>query len=136
MSTETTRTNDVLAVMLAFDAACEANDVDRVMEFFADDAVVTLLPPPAPDPGIYRGKQQIRSSQEQLLQHFHAVIRNREVASDRVTWEATVWSDFFRRMGLASVEDTIEAVVHDGKITSFTVTIAPESVRQMEAAML
>jgi hypothetical protein len=135
MSTETTRTADPLAVIQAFDAACEANDLDGVMAFFADGAIVTLLPPPPSDPGIYRGKQQIRSSQEQLLQHFHAAIRNREVTGDRVTWEATVWSDFFRRMGLANVEDTVEAVIHDGKITSFTVTIAPESVRQMEAAM-
>jgi ketosteroid isomerase-like protein len=135
MATEMTRTADPLAVVQAFDAACEANDVDRVMEFFADDAVVTLLPPLPPDPGIYSGKQQIRASQEQLLQQFRAVIRNRAVAGDRVTWEATVWSDFFRRMGLASIEDTVEAVVQDGKITSFTVTIAPESARQMEAAM-
>jgi ketosteroid isomerase-like protein len=133
MSTETSRTGDPLAVVQAFDAACDANDVDRVMEFFADDAVVTLLPPPPSESGVFTGKQQIRASQEQLLQHFHAVVRNRQMAGDKVTWEATISSDFFRQMGLDIVEDIVETVVQDGKIRSFTVTFTPETFSKIAA---
>ncbi len=133
MSTETTRTADILAVVQAFDAACNANEVDRALELFADDAVVTQLPPPSPDPGMYRGKQQIRAWLELLLQQFHVAARNYRAAGERVTWDATISADVLRRMGLASVEDTIEAVVREGKIASFTLTISPDSLSQITA---
>ena len=84
---------------------------------------------------MHRGKQQIRAWLEVLLQHFHVAARNHRVAGERVTWEATVSADFLRQIGLASVEDTVEAVVQDGKIRFFTVTITPESFKQIEAAM-
>jgi ketosteroid isomerase-like protein len=134
MSTETTRTADPLAVVQAFDAACNANDVDRALELFADDAIVTQLPPPPlPDPGVHRGKQQIRAWLEVLLQHFHVAARNHRVADERVTWDATVSADILRRMGLASGEGAVEAVVREGKITSFTLTTSPDSLGQIAA---
>jgi ketosteroid isomerase-like protein len=133
MSTETTRTVDPLAVVQAFDAACNANDVERALELFADDAVVTQLPPPSPDPGVHRGKQQIRAWLEVLLQHFHVVARNHRAADERVTWDATVSADILRRMGLASGEGAVEAVVREGKITSFTLTTSPDSLGQIAA---
>src|SRR5690349_18425331 len=81
MATEMTRTADPLAVVQAFDAACNANDVERALELFADDAVVTQLPPPPPpEMGVYRGKQQIRAWLEVLLQHFHVASRNHQVS--------------------------------------------------------
>ena len=127
MSTETTRTADPLAVVQAIDAACNANNVDRALELFADDAVVTHLPPPSPDTGVHRGKQQIRAWLEVLLQHFHVAARNHRAAGERVTWDATVSADILRRMGLASGEGSVEAVVCEGKITSFTLTTSLDS---------
>ena len=91
------------------------------------------LPPPSPDPGVYHGKQQIRAWLEVLLQQFHVAARNERAADERVRWDATVSADVLRRMGLASVEDTLEAVVHEGKITSFTLTISPDSLSKIAA---
>jgi hypothetical protein len=38
-------------------------------------------------------------------------------------------------MELESIAVAVEAVVQDGKITSFTATLSPESQRKMESAM-
>ena len=82
---------------------------------------------------MHRGKQQIRAWLEVLLQHFHVAARNHRAADERVTWDATVSADILRRMGLASVEDTVEAVVREGKIASFTLTISPDSFSKIAA---
>jgi hypothetical protein len=135
MSTEPTRANDPLTVVQAFDAACNADNIDGALACFADDAVVTQLPPPPlPDAGVYTGTPQIRARLELLLQQFHVTARNHQVADDQVTWEATISADFLRHMGIATVEDTLAAVVQEGKITSFTIMIAPESARTIELA--
>lgn len=127
MATETTRTADPLAVVQAFDAACNANDVERALELFADDAVVTQLPPPPPpEIGVYRGKQQIRAWLEGLLQHFQVAARNHQVSGERVTWEATVSADILRHMGFVSGAGTVEAVVREGTIASFALTTSFE----------
>ena len=68
-----------------------------------------------------------------LLQQFHVAARNELVAGERVIWDATVSADVLRRMGLASVEDTVEAVVREGKITSFTLTTSPDSLSNIAA---
>ena len=128
MATEMTRTADPLAVVQGFDAACNANDVERALGLFADDAIVTQLPPPPrPDRGVYRGKQQIRAWLEVLLQHFHVAARNHRVADERVIWDATVSADILRRLGVASGEGTVEAVVREGTIASFTLTTSLDS---------
>ena len=128
MATEMTRTADPLAVVHAFDAACNANDVERALELFADDGVVTQLPPPPPpEMGVYRGKQQIRAWLEGLLQHFYVASRNHQVSGERVTWDATVSADILRHMGVASGEGTVEAVVREGTIASFTLTTSLDS---------
>ena len=113
-----------------------ADDIDRAMEFFADDAVVKQIPPPPPpDPGVYTGKPQIRAWMEPQLQQFHVTSRNRQVHGDTVTWEATVSGDMFRQMGIDCFEVTAEARVQGGKITSLTLTQTPESHSKFQAAM-
>ena len=123
MAMERTQTGEPLVVVQAFDAACNANDVERALQLFADDAIVTQLPPPPPPgQGVYRGKPQIRAWLEVLLQHFHVAARNHQANGERVTWDATVSADILRRMGLAYGEGAVEALVHEGKIASFTLT--------------
>ena len=112
---------DPVAVIQAFDAAWNAGDLEKAMAFFADDAVVTQLPPP-PDGGVYRGKEQIRRWAEPQIPGFHVDSRDRQASGETVTWTAQVIFDLLRQMGFSQpVEARCEAVVCDGKIASWTV---------------
>ena len=88
----------------AFIEECNGGGVDRVVAFFSDDAVIkTLPPPPAPDPGIYTGKQAIRAWFDPQLRNFHVEPRNFQTNGETVTWDLTVCGDMFRQMGMELV---------------------------------
>jgi ketosteroid isomerase-like protein len=122
---------DPVSVVKDFDAAWNAHDVEGVMAFFTDDAVVRMEPPP-PDEfgGIYSGKEQIRAGfVEPLMAGFHVESRGHQVAGhqegvgDRVIWTAMVSGDIFRQMGAEPpVESAVEAILEGDKIKAFTAT--------------
>ena len=136
MSMEAITPNEAVALVNALNQASNGDDVERALAFFAADAVVTTPPTPSGQT-IWTGTQQVRALlQWQVDEHFHAAARNIHVTGNTVTWDSTVALDIFRRMGLDGVELAVEAVVQDGKITSFTATLSPESQRKVEAAMM
>jgi ketosteroid isomerase-like protein len=120
---------DPVSVVKDYDAAWNAHDVEGVMAFFTDDAVVRMEPPP-PDEfgGVYTGKEQIRAGWvEPLISGFHVETSDHQVAGhqegvgDRVIWTAMVSGDFFRQMGAEPpVKSSAEAIVRGGKIRAFT----------------
>jgi ketosteroid isomerase-like protein len=120
---------DPVSVLKDYDAAWNAHDVEGVMAFVTDDAVVRLEPaPPDEFGGVYRGKEQIRAGYvEPLMAGFHVDSRDHQVAGhqegvgDRVIWTASVSGDFFRQMGAEPpVESNAEAVVEADKLKSCT----------------
>ena len=130
---------DPISVINDFDAAWNVHDVEGVMGFFTDDAVVRIEPPP-PDEfgGVYTGKEQIRAGfVEPLMEGFHVESRDHQVAGhqegigDRVIWASTLSSDLFRQMGAEPpVEGITEAILAGEKIESFTATLnLPEAPR-------
>jgi uncharacterized protein (TIGR02246 family) len=125
-----------MAVTQAFNDASNANDVERVLDLFADDAVIQQVPPaPPPGPSTWTGKQQIREWFEPQLQNLNVASRNMQLNGDTVTWNATLSGDMFRQMGVDTFDVTAETVVRGGKIVSFTVTQPPETVSKFEKAM-
>jgi ketosteroid isomerase-like protein len=116
---------DPVSVINDFDAAWNAHDVESVLAFFTDEAVVRIEPPP-PDEfgGVYTGKDQIRAGfVEPLMTGFHVESRDHQVAGhqegvgDRVVWASTLSSDLFRQMGAEPpIEGTTEAVLEGDKI--------------------
>ena len=125
-----------IAVIQAFNDACNANDIDRAITFFADDAVVRFIPgPPPPEPTTIIGKQKIRDWLEpQLHNHLQVLSRNFQVDGDTVTWDVTGSEDSIRQAGIESFELKTEATVHDGKIASFIIIQPPETIRRFEEA--
>ena len=123
---------DPVSVINDFDAAWNAHDVEGVVAFFSDEAVVRIEPPP-PDEfgGVYTGKEQIRAGYvEPLMPGFHVESRDHQVAGhqegvgDRVIWASTHSGDAFTQMGAEPpVESTAEAVLQGDKINSFTATL-------------
>jgi ketosteroid isomerase-like protein len=120
---------DPVSVIRDYDAAWNAHDVEGVMAFFADDAVVRMEPsPPDEFGGVYRGKEQIRAGfVEPMMPGFHVDSRDHQVVGDqegvgeRVIWTAMVSGDIFLQMGAEPpVESSAEAVVEGDKIKAFT----------------
>jgi SnoaL-like domain len=130
---------DPVAVLKDFDAAWNAHDVEGVMAFFDDEAIVRLEPPP-PDSsgGVYTGKEQIRAGfVELLIPGFHVESRDHQVAGHqegvgvRVIWVSMFSGDAFKEMGAEPpVEGTCEAILQEDKIEFFTSTLRlPEAPR-------
>ena len=117
-----------------FDGAWNAHDRDRVLNLFADDAVVEMVPPPPGAPPLFRGPDQIRQLVDMLIGGFHVESSQFHEEGDRVSWFSTVENDGFRAMGLDSADVTCEAVVHDGKVQAFTPRFTPSTVARMRAA--
>jgi SnoaL-like domain len=125
---------DPVSVIKDFDAAWNAHDVEGVMAFFTDDAVVTVEPaPPDESGGVYIGKEQIRTGfVEPQMPGFHVDSKDHQVTGyqegvgERVIWTAVVSGEFFREMGAEPlIEATGEAVVEGEKIKYFR-AINPE----------
>jgi ketosteroid isomerase-like protein len=116
---------DAVSIIHAFDAAWNRRDVEAIMAFFADDAVLTQVPSP-PGGGTYRGNEQIRGWVEPQLPGFHVDSRDFRASGDTVTWMSMLTGDLFRQMGFSEpIEARGEAVVREGKIASLTVTNPP-----------
>jgi ketosteroid isomerase-like protein len=116
---------DPVSLIHAFDAAWNRREIEAIMAFFADDAVLTQVPSP-PDGGTYNGKEQIRGWVEPQLPGFRVDSRDYRASGDTVTWTSMLTGDLFRQMGFSDpIEARGEAVVREGKITSLTVTNPP-----------
>ena len=123
---------DPVSVLKDYDAAWNAHDVEGVLAFFTDDAVVRMEPPPPDDEfgGVYSGKDQICAGfVETLMEGFHVDSSNHQIAGtqegvgERVIWTAMVSGEFFRQMGAEPpVESSAEANLEGEKIKAFTAT--------------
>jgi ketosteroid isomerase-like protein len=116
--------------------ALVAKDIDAAMALLADDAVVTVIPPPTGTSGVFTGKEEIRAWYELLVSwNFRAEISNFQVEGDRATWTTKAWADPFEPLGILPLEYHAEGVFRDGKIASYTDTMTEDSVARLTAAM-
>jgi len=117
-----------------FDAVWNTNNLDAVMDRFADDAVIQAIPPLPGAPERFVGKAQVRGFVQMLIGNFHVESKHLEQAGDRVTWFATVTSDSIRHMGVDSLDADCEAVVQNGLIKSFVPRFTPDTLVRLTAA--
>jgi ketosteroid isomerase-like protein len=116
--------------------ALVAKDIDAAMALLADDAVVTVIPPPNGTSGVFTGKEEIRAWYELLVSwNFRAEISSFQVEGDRATWTTKAWADPFEPLGILPLEYHAEGVFRDGKIASYTDTMTEDSVTRLTAAM-
>ena len=111
-------------------------NVDAAMAFFADDATQTQTPPPSGQPGVRTGKDQIRGFYNGLVaDHFSVELSNVKAIGDKVTYTCSFSTDTYKKMGVAPIVTNEEAVFTGGKIKSQTITVSPESLAKIQAAM-
>lgn len=127
---------DPESIASALVEALVAKDIDAAMALVADDAVVTVIPPPTGTSGVFTGTEEIRAWYEQLVAwNFRAEMSNFQVSGDRATWTTKAWADPFEPLGILPLEYHAEGVFRDGKIASYTDTMTEESVAKLTAAM-
>ena len=128
---------DPSSVVMAIVEPLNAGGIDTMMAFFADDAVVKLVPAlPPGSPDTFTGAEEIRAWFEGLVaMNFEIHIEVLQVEGDTVTTKTSTWADPTREMGVAPLVATEVYTVQDGKIKGFTWTISDESLAKLQAAM-
>lgn len=126
--------DDPAAVIAAYIAAVNADDLEAILALYSDDAVHMALPTPDGTAGICRGKEQFRLFYEQGVANRDRIEvedGTLVVVGDQITFSARLASDPWRKLGIESLESTAEAVVVDGQITSHVVMLSPGSAREL-----
>jgi hypothetical protein len=124
---------DPVAFVNAFHVKWNAQDVDGVVDYFADDPVVRAVPPPPPPtPDTYRGKDDIRTFLQQHMDGtFHVDAQNQRLEGDKILWEFVVSSPVFRGMGVDPATGTVELVLDGEKIKQFQFTLDQSTLAKM-----
>jgi hypothetical protein len=116
--------------------ALMAKDVDAAMALLADEAAITVVPPPQGTSGVFVGKAEIRVWYEQLVAwNFRAEISNFQAEGDKATWTTKAWADPFEPLGILPLDYHAEGMFQEGKILSYTDTMTAESLAKLQAAM-
>jgi ketosteroid isomerase-like protein len=123
-----------VSVIENFLNAWNDNDVDGVLGFFTDDAVITIVPAMPNMPDVYAGKPQIRRFVQTNIPDFSVDARDYEVMGNTVTWLTAVSSTGPWFLGASPLTAMAEAVLQRDKIRSLTVILSQESVARLLAA--
>jgi ketosteroid isomerase-like protein len=128
--------NPISATVLGMVERMNAGDLDGVMAYWADDAIVYFFGLPPTGTEIYKGKGQIRPVFEECIgSHFKWAVEISSVVGDVVNAQAKTWHDFTRQLEVAPLEYTDVYVVKDGKIVAYTSTITEESLSRFKPAL-
>lgn len=121
---------DPAAVMAAFSTATP--DPEAQAQLLADDVTIRI----AFDGRVWTGKEQGRQFLE-LMKTVNArrqLVGSWQVAGNTVSGTAMVTNKNFDAWGVGQIEHTLEAVVENGKIRSWTATMAPSEQPRVTAA--
>jgi ketosteroid isomerase-like protein len=131
------RTNSsLLVVAKSFEAELNGHDLDRVVEQFTDDAVLTFIPTPPPTlPRQAHGKEEIRQIADRLIPGFQIDSRDYALGDRAVTLDARVSTDTLRSIGIDAVDVTAEVAVDGGKISAFTVIFSNDAMERIHASV-
>ena len=128
---------DPVAMIMAWNDAQNAGDADAALAFLADDAFITLLPPPMEGhDGVFRGKEEIRAWWENLYAlNGASTVSNCQVEGETVTCLLNYTDDSLKALGLDSIDNEFVVIVREGKIQTYTATMTEESLAALMAAM-
>jgi hypothetical protein len=126
----------MLRVARDFEAELNDHDLDRVVDRFTEDAVVTFIPSPPPSlPRQVQGKAEIRQLADRLMPGFLIHSRDYALGAHQVTLDAIVSTESLRSLGIPSVEVTAEVAVADGKVSAFTLTFSNDAMERLQASV-
>ena len=128
---------DPVSMIMAWNDAQNAGDADASLAFLADDAFITLIPPPMEGhDGVFRGKEEIRAWWENLYSlNGASTVSNCQVEGETVTCLLNYTDDSLRALGLDSIDNEFVVIVREGKIQTYTATMTEGSLAALMAAM-
>jgi hypothetical protein len=128
---------DPVAMIMAWNDAQSAGDADAALAFLADDAFITLVPPPMEGhDGVFRGKEEIRAWWENLYAlNGVSTVSNCQIEGETVTCLLNYTDDSLKALGLDSIDNEFVIIVREGKIQTYTATMTEESLAALMAAM-
>ena len=127
---------DPARIVESLSAAQNRRDLQGVLSYFADDAVLRFEPPLPPAHPVYRGKQEIREYLRLLLADpLRVEVADIRATGNEVIWRARVSANRFRALGIDPAEVSHHALLEGGLIRSLTITYSPETARRMEEAL-
>ena len=128
---------NLVDMIMAWSNAQNAGDVDPALAFLADDAFITLVPPPMEGhDGVFRGKEEIRAWWENLYSlNGASTVSDCQVEGETVTCQLNYTDDSLKALGLDSIDNEFVVIVREDKIQTYTVTMTEESVAELMAAM-
>jgi len=116
--------------------AIAENDVEAAVALLAEDAVLTLVPPPPGLDGVFIGKEEIGEWYEGLAaDNGHSEFSNIAVNGNTATMNLLFFDDFFDSLGVSPAEFDGVVVVQDGLVKSLSWVNTPEFIAKMGAAM-
>jgi hypothetical protein len=123
----------MIGMIDGLEAAWNAHDLDGVMAFFADDAILEVKPPVPGRSGRYTGKDEIRTFMERHIPGAQVAGEEHElVGGDRASWAAIVTNDFFTELGVVPAKFSAEARIMRGRITGLMLTFREETRKMLE----
>jgi len=104
-------------------------DIEAALSYLADDVVVNVSPPGPSEDGVYEGKEEVRGWYETIVAGKGAgTLSNCQADGDTFTCVSSYADKGLKSIGVDFIEGSWVAIVHDGKIQSYTFTISPESL--------
>ena len=121
---------DPAAVLIASYEAFNAGDIEADLDYFAEDAVVNIVPF-----GTYTGHDEIRGwIEKNAAVNGRMTWENPHVDGNTVTLKSTYTDDELQAIGI-TLEASETAIVKDGKIVEDTWVVTDESMAALMAAM-
>ena len=127
----------LLTIARSFEADLNDHDLDRVVDCFTDDAIVTFIPSPPPTlPRQVQGKAHIRLVADRLMEGFTMASSDYALGDGQVTLEARVSADSLRSLGIIEAVDvTAEVAVDNGKVSAFTVIFSSDAAQRIHESV-
>jgi ketosteroid isomerase-like protein len=104
-------------------------DIEAALSHLADDVVVSVVPAGPDGDGMYEGQDEVRGWYETIVAGKGAgTLSDCQADGDTFTCVSSYADEGLKAMGVDFIQGSWVAVVHDGKIQSYTFTISPESL--------
>jgi predicted ester cyclase len=130
------QTSNTEAVVRGVIDAINTGDVEGALALVAEDAVITLFPPPPGTEGVFRGKEAIGGWwQGYVAGHGHTELTAFHTFGNTAVWSARVGDDAFTQLGVGELEFDGVGVVQGGLLKSYTWSMTEASQAHLEAAL-